>query len=102
VAGGGSQSRAAVQLTADIFGLPISRPHIYEASGLGAAIDAAVGSGVHPDFDTAVREMTHAGDTFEPNPQAHAVYDELYNDIYLKMYGRLHPLYKALSRRSES
>ena len=33
VAGGGSQSRAAMQLTADVFGLPTSRPHVYEASG---------------------------------------------------------------------
>ena len=28
VAGGGSQSDAAVQLTADLFGLPASRPHV--------------------------------------------------------------------------
>ncbi|MFM7174888.1 MAG: FGGY-family carbohydrate kinase, partial [Caldilinea sp.] len=41
VAGGGSQSDAAMQLTADIFGLPAIRPHLYETSGLGAAIDAA-------------------------------------------------------------
>ena len=37
VSGGGSQSNAAMQLTADIFGLPTARPHIYETSGLGAA-----------------------------------------------------------------
>ena len=30
VAGGGSQSDAALQLTADIFNLPTARPHIYE------------------------------------------------------------------------
>ena len=32
-----------MQLTADIFGLPTARPHIYETSALGAAMDAAVG-----------------------------------------------------------
>ena len=48
VAGGGSQSDAAMQITADIFGLPASRPHLYETSGLGAAIDAAVGLGCTP------------------------------------------------------
>ena len=42
VAGGGSQSDAAMQITADVFGMPASRPHVYDASGLGAAIDAAV------------------------------------------------------------
>ena len=43
VSGGGSQSRIALQLTADIFGLPTGKPHLYETSGLGAAIDAAMG-----------------------------------------------------------
>jgi len=49
VSGGGSQSRNAMQVTADIFGLPTAKPHIYETSGLGAAIDAAVGLGLHSD-----------------------------------------------------
>ena len=96
VAGGGSQSDPAMQLTADIFGLPIYRPHLYEASGLGAAIDAAVGLGLHPDFNTAVSEMTRLGVSFEPNPINHRIYDELYNQVYLKMYARLHPLYKYI------
>ena len=50
VSGGGSQSDAVMQLTADIFGLPAIRPHVYETSGLGAAIDAAVGLKLHADF----------------------------------------------------
>jgi sugar (pentulose or hexulose) kinase len=98
VAGGGSQSDQAMQITADVFGLPASRPHLYEASGLGAAIDAAVGLKLHPDFGTAIKEMTRLGDTFEPNPQAHAIYDEIYHTVYRKMYGRLKPLYEALRR----
>jgi sugar (pentulose or hexulose) kinase len=96
VAGGGSQSDAAMQLTADVFGLSASRPHVYEASGLGAAIVAAVGSRVHPDFKTAVAEMTHTRDTFEPDLKTHAIYDQLYNQVYLKMYNRLQPLYRTM------
>ena len=96
VAGGGSQSDQAMQITADIFGLPASRPHVYEASGLGAAIDAAVGLNLHADFETAVKEMTHLGDTFQPDRSAHAIYDELYHNIYCKMYDRLKPLYEAI------
>jgi sugar (pentulose or hexulose) kinase len=98
VAGGGSQSQQAMQITADIFGLPVSRPHLYEASGLGAAIDASVGLGIHPNFETAVKEMTHLGDTFEPNPAAQRIYDEIYQNIYLHLYSRLKPLYHALKR----
>lgn len=98
VAGGGSQSSAALQLTADVFGLPASRPHVYEASGLGAAIDAAVGVGLHPDFETAVKEMTRIRDTFEPEQRTHQIYEHLYREVYLQMYRQLHPLYKAIQK----
>ncbi len=98
VAGGGSQSNAALQLTADIFGMPVSRPHVYEASGLGAAIDLAVGLGLQPSFETAVAEMTHLQDTFEPDEKNHKLYDELYNRVYLKMYKRLSPLYEDIQK----
>lgn len=96
VAGGGSQSDAAMQITADILGLPTTRPHIYEASGLGAAINAAVGVNLYPDYETAIKEMTHAGDTFEPNPEVQKIYNELYQKVYQKMYTRLKPLYKSI------
>jgi sugar (pentulose or hexulose) kinase len=98
VAGGGSQSDAAMQITADIFGLPTARPHVYEASGLGAAIDAAVGLGIHPDFPTAVAEMTRRGRQFEPDPESRKIYDELYREVYLKMYRKLRPLYEQIRR----
>ncbi|MBW2544816.1 MAG: FGGY-family carbohydrate kinase [Deltaproteobacteria bacterium] len=96
VSGGGSQSRNAMQLTADIFGLPTARPHIYETSGLGAAIDAAVGLGLHSDFESAVKAMTHIGEVFEPNRENQELYEQLYNDVYQKMYKRLKPLYERI------
>ena len=100
VAGGGSQSDAAMQLTADVIGLPVSRPHLYEASGLGAAINAAVGVGIHPDYPAALKAMTHLGDTFNPDPKARAVYDRLYNEVYLRMYKHLQPFYKTIQNIS--
>jgi len=96
VAGGGSRSDAAMQITADIFALPASRPHTTEASGLGAAIDAAVGVGIHPDFATAVARMTRVRDTFDPDPVTSRTYDRLYREVYLKMYRRLRPLYERI------
>lgn len=98
VSGGGSQSDAAMQITADIFGLPTARPHLYETSGLGAAIDLAVGLGLHPDFDTAVREMTRLGDVFEPNPATREIYDGLYQRVYRQMYKKLKPLYDDIRK----
>lgn len=96
VAGGGSQSDASLQLTADIFALPTARPHTYEASGLGAAIDAAVGLGLHSTFDTAVKEMTRLGEIFEPNREVSEVYDALYSRVYKRMYRQLRPLYEEI------
>ncbi len=96
VSGGGSQSRIAMQVTADIFGLPTARPHLYETSGLGAAIDVAVGIGLHSNFEEAVKAMTHVGEVFEPNTKNHELYDALYNDVYKKMYRRLRPLYERI------
>ena len=96
VSGGGSQSRHALQLTADIFGLPTAKPHLYETSGLGAAIDAAVGLELHPDFKTAVKAMTRVGEVFEPDQGNQRLYEALYHDVYKKMYKRLKPLYKRI------
>lgn len=96
VSGGGSQSDAAMQLTADIFGLPAARPHIYETSGLGAAIDVAVGLGLHTDFPTAIKKMTRVERVFQPHPENNRVYNELYKKVYKKMYKKLQPLYKEI------
>ena len=96
VSGGGSQSKNAMQVTADIFGLPTARPHVYETSGLGAAIDASVGLGLHADFESAVKAMTHVGKVFEPNRENRELYDRLYRDVYKKMYSPLKPLYERI------
>ena len=96
VSGGGSQSRSAMQLTADIFGLPTAKPHLYETSGLGAAIDAAVGLGLHSSFESAIKAMTHVGEVYEPDLKNHEIYNDLYHDVYKKMYKRLRPFYKRI------
>jgi ribulose kinase len=60
---------------------------------LGAAIDAAVGLGIHPSFEAAVTAMTRLAEVRDPDPLAHARYDALYRRVYLAMYDRLQPLY---------
>jgi sugar (pentulose or hexulose) kinase len=98
VSGGGAQSPAAVQLTADIFGLPTGRPHTHETSGLGAAIDAAVGLGIHPSVEAAIGDMTRLAETIDPDPDRHRLYDELFQRVYKRMYTRLQPLYEEIMR----
>ncbi|MGH8528950.1 MAG: FGGY-family carbohydrate kinase [Nevskiales bacterium] len=96
VAGGGSQSDAAMQISADIFNLPAQRAHIYETSALGAAINAAVGLGLHRDYSAALGAMTRPGKTFTPNPESSRIYQELYTRVYQRMYKQLQPLYKEI------
>ena len=93
VSGGGSQSDAAMQITANVFNLPCERAHLYETSGLGAAVLAAVGLRLHPDFATAIAQMTRVGEVFMPEPVHAHTYEQLYRRVYRRMYQRLQPLY---------
>ncbi|MEM8857882.1 MAG: FGGY-family carbohydrate kinase [Chloroflexota bacterium] len=96
ISGGGSQSDTAMQIGADVFGIPAARPHIYETSALGAAIDGAVGTGLHADFSSAVKAMTRTGQVFEPNASNHQIYIELYERVYKKMYAQLRQFYRDI------
>lgn len=96
VSGGGSQSDEVMQITADIFNLPVERPHTFETSGLGAAINAAVGAGLYPDHTTALAAMTRPGERFQPDPARARLYDRLYRRVYRRLYGRLAPLYRSI------
>jgi sugar (pentulose or hexulose) kinase len=96
VSGGGSQSDTAMQITADIFGIPAERPHLYETSGLGAAIDAAVGLNLYPDFSSAIKEMVRTDKRFDPIDENQHIYDQLYESVYKRMYQHLKPLYDKI------
>jgi len=96
VSGGGAQSDGVVQIAADVFGLPVERPHTTETSGLGAAICAAVGLGLQPDFPTAVSRMTRVGSTVRPDRERQQLYQQLFTRVYRPLYARLQPLYKEI------
>jgi sugar (pentulose or hexulose) kinase len=98
VSGGGSQSDAALQLTADIFNLPAHRPHTFETSGLGAAINAAVGCDYFNDYQQAIKAMTRIEQTFLPNPDNVSLYNKLYKQVYRKMYRQLKPIYQEIKK----
>ena len=96
VSGGGSQSENALQMTADIFNMPVEKPHTYETSALGAAINCAVGLKLYPSFDAAIKKMCRTSETYLPNPKNRDIYADLYSKVYKKMYKRLQPLYKEI------
>lgn len=96
VSGGGSQSDAVMQITADVFGKPAQKPHTTETSALGAAMDAAVGLKFFSDFSSAVKEMTRIQKVFEPINENVKLYQEIYERVYTKIYARLLPLFSEI------
>jgi ribulose kinase len=67
-----------------------------DAAGLGAAICAAVGSGVHPDWDTAVKAMVTTADVFTPSPAAET-YASIAQD-HARITGYTDPLFASLNQ----
>ncbi len=83
--GGGSKSDLWCQILADVLGLPLVRAETSEATALGAAMIAAVGSGFYASQDDAARAMTRSGRRFLPG-RARAFYDELYREVYVGLF----------------
>ena len=82
VSGGGSNSPLFMQIFADVFGIPSVRNVINNAAGLGAAMNAAVGTGAYPDYQTAIEHMVRIRDSFEPDRNHTKVYDKVITNIY--------------------
>lgn len=68
VAGGVLRSAAWLQLFADAFDRPVEVPDTEEVGARGAAMIAAVGVGVYPDYPTANAHMTRVAATYLPRP----------------------------------
>ena len=96
VAGGGSQSDGVMQILADVLNCPCERPSTYEASGLGAAIVGAAALGMYPTIETACQAMTGTGRRFEPSKTNAQLYDGIYQQVYLRQYRQLKPLFQSL------
>jgi sugar (pentulose or hexulose) kinase len=86
-AGGGSQSDAWVQLSADILGKPFRRLQVHEAGALGAAILAGTGSGLFPSLRAGTEAMVRLEGHFEPDPAKQRLYAEKFKQYqsFVKM-----------------
>jgi L-ribulokinase len=92
-----------MQIYADVTGRPMKVSRSAQTCALGAAVAAAVVTGAHRDFATAIGAMTGLkARVFKPDAAAHAVYRELFalysvlHDAFGKAQGSLHPVMKQL------
>ncbi|MBF0301892.1 MAG: FGGY-family carbohydrate kinase [Desulfamplus sp.] len=96
VSGGGSQSDAICQIAADIFNRPVLRGNSFETSGLGAAIVAAKGVGIHNSFESAIKAMVDYKQRYNPNPANARLYQHLFSRVYTKLYPSLEKIYEEI------
>ncbi|MGJ9422694.1 FGGY-family carbohydrate kinase [Aeromicrobium sp. CF3.5] len=96
VAGGGSTSDLMMQIVADVFGRPARRAGVADAAGLGAAICAAVGVGLHESFERAVAVMVTDGATWTPRPAVAAGYERI-RPVFDAIRSATDPVYGALA-----
>ena len=92
VSGGGSHSPLFMQIFADVFGIPASRSTNGGGASLGAAICAAAATGIHPDIETAVTNMTRARESFDPSGVDSALYRRLNETVYQVIRDATDPL----------
>jgi xylulokinase len=96
VSGGGSSSDLMMQIVADAFGRPARRTTINDAAGVGAAICAAVGHGIYPDWAQATAAMVTAGDEFAPDARGASAYQKI-NQVYAGLTAFTDPLFRAMA-----
>jgi sugar (pentulose or hexulose) kinase len=87
VSGGGATSPLVMRIFADVFGITASRSVRGGGASLGSAICAAVGTGVYPDFETAVEKMTAARESFAPDTANTEVYRRMNETVYQTIRG---------------
>jgi xylulokinase len=96
VSGGGSRSDLMMQIVADVFDRPARRTTVNDAAGLGAAICAAVGHGIYPDWAQATAAMVTTGSGFGPEARASRAYQKI-GAVYAGVTSYTDPLFRAMA-----
>jgi xylulokinase len=93
IVGGGAKGPVWRQIKADVTRLPVRVPTSVETTATGAAILAAVGSGVHASVADAVSAfVAYEPDEHQPDPARADAYDEAYAR-YREVYFALKPVF---------
>lgn len=94
LSGGGARSAFWQQMAADIFELEVARAGSDEGPAYGAALLAAVGTGLHKSVQDACAACIRLKDVAKPDPAQVERYRRLYG-IYRSLYPALTGFYKT-------
>ena len=96
VVGGGARSRLWLQMKADVTGRRVRVLDTDEATALGAAMLAGVGSGTFRDLDEAVAALTTLQPTaYDPDPTTSTAYADAYGR-YRALFDAVEPGFASL------
>lgn len=87
--GGATKNAFWMQNKADVCGKIIEVPDVYEATPLGAAMLAGIGTGVYEDELDAIQSVYRQGIVYEPNLALVKKYSEYYHEVFKNIYGAL-------------
>lgn len=84
IGGVAKKSGFIMQTLANVLNMPIMVAVSEQAPALGAAMYAAVASGIHPDLQAAITAMGNGFEqTYQPQPDQVAIYEKLYQKYEL-------------------
>ncbi len=84
--GGATKNEFWMQNKADVCNKVIEVPKVYEATPLGAAMLAGIGTGVYADEREAIESVRKPGIQYEPDVKLTEKYSEYYNDVFKDIY----------------
>ena len=98
--GGGAKNKEWLQMQADIFNAEMLVLETEQGPGMGAAMLAAVGSGLFSDFTSCVDQFVHYAKNIQPIPENVRQYEKIY-PLYQKVYSHTAELCHALQSLSD-
>ena len=75
-----------MQNKADILNMNIEVPDIPEATSLGLAILAGLGSGTYKSLKDAAEMIQKPVRSFSPDSENVKIYEQIYNNIFINLY----------------
>lgn len=95
--GGATRNAFWMQNKADVSGRCVETPDVEEATPLGAAMLAGIGTGVYDDEDDACKHVYRPGATFSPDPRRTELYARGF-ELYRQIYPALKPINDKLAQ----
>ncbi len=96
--GGGIRNRLLMQIKATVLNRPIALAEMDEATALGAAVLAGLGTGVYADVADALHTLDIPMQTVHPIPDQVALYNTIYNRVHKQIYPTVQDLHQQIDQ----